>query len=270
MKAKYFLCLFLGLLSFLSSCSDDHGLAPLPGRLLVDIKFHGTPPANTQGIYLIVTPDFPPHAINELFHSSNSLPIGLDSVHTEIDLPLGHYDAISLWWYSNDTKSNLADVLSLPLDINNNLLPLGFDLTTSQPQHQMNLVANWDKVNRDASIEGTIYFNGPFPVNTLATAVAAYRYKPTVSVEYLTFLKSIDFSVGTNPYHFKLPVRNGNIEYLAVFWLPENSNLTEFQTIGVYENPAQPGEPAKFRVKTGEALTGLDIQADWSKISNPQ
>ncbi|HNW61351.1 MAG TPA: hypothetical protein PKI62_16900 [bacterium] len=248
-------------------CSGDHGLAPQPGRLVVDVFFTGTPPPTTQGIYLIVAPKFPPHAINELYHIPNSLPIDRDSVHAVIDLPYGHYDAISLWWYSNETKSNLADVLSLPLDIDNGLIPLGFDLTRENPEAFMELHPDWGRVNRDAYLEGTITFNGPFPKNTLATAVAAYSFIPTANVEYLTWLKSIDFSVGTNPYHYKLPIRSGTVSYLVVLWLPERSALTGFTELGFLEDPAKPGTPLKLKIKAGETRQGLDLYADWSKAT---
>ncbi|HPM59178.1 MAG TPA: hypothetical protein PLN72_06350 [bacterium] len=248
-------------------CSSDHGLAPQPGRLVVDAFFRGTPPPTTQGIYLIVAPQFPPHAINELYHSSNSLPIGRDSVRAVIDLPYGHYDAISLWWYSTETKSNLADVLSLPIvqDSGGLWQPMSFDLTRSNPSGYVRLYPDWNKVNRDASLEGTITFSGPFPKNTLATAIAAYAYEPKSNIEYLTYMKSIDFSVGTSPYKYKLPIRSGTVNYVVVLWLPERSSLTGFTELGFYQDPAAPGVPAKLRIKAGETRTGLDIRADWSK-----
>lgn len=248
------------------NCSYDHGIAPLPGKLAATVYFRGQAPANTEGIYLIVMPIFPPHAINELYHSPNSLPIDKDTVYTEMELPFGHYEAVSLWWYSTETKSNLADVLALPLDPNNNLLPLSFDISPENPVFKIELYANWNRVDRDAAIEGTIYFNGPFPENTLATAVAAYQYRPQEKIHYLLWLKSIDFSIDHSPYHFRLPVRHGNVDYLAVFWLPERAELADFRTLGVYENPLQPGTPGKLSLAANQVLTGVDIQADWSRI----
>ena len=251
---------------FFLVCKIDHGLAPLPGKLIVEVSFRGTPPEDTEGIYLIVAPQFPPHAINELYHSPNSLPINKKEVITELALPYGHYDALSLWWYSTETKANLADVLALPLDPYNNLRPLGFDLSPQNPVYHMKLSANWLRVDRDSAIEGTIYFNGPFPANTLATAVAAYVVEPTEPIHYLTFLKSIDFSINKNPYHYRLPLRHGSVKYLAVFWLPEKANLTDFEVIGVYMDPNNPQQYGKLSLKPNQTLTGIDIYADWSKI----
>ncbi|MCR4439478.1 MAG: hypothetical protein QHJ34_06530 [bacterium] len=261
------------------SCEVEHGIAPLPGMVRARVLFYGgPPPKNTQGIYLVVAPKFPPRAINELYHSPNSLPFKWDAVRdtvmAEMALPYGHYEAISLWWYNTETKSNLADVLALPLDARNNLLPLGFDITKEEPVFAIDLRANWSRVDRDASIEGTLYFNGPFPANTLATAVAAYVRKPEVNVEYLTLLKSIDFSVGTesdnfdaqkNAYHYVLPVRHGTVEYVAVFWLPERASLTDFRVLGIYEDPDAPGQPGKLSIKAGETKKGADIFVDWAK-----
>ncbi|MGQ9561311.1 MAG: hypothetical protein ACUVWA_12450 [Candidatus Oleimicrobiaceae bacterium] len=261
------------------ACEVDHGIAPLPGAVRAKVIFYGgPPPENTEGIYLVVAPKFPPRAINELYHSPNSLPFKWgavrDTVYTEMALPYGHYEAISLWWYNKETKSNLADVLALPLDATNNLMPLGFDITREQPIFEIELRANWSRVDRDASIEGTIYFNGPFPANTLATAVAAYVRKPEADVEFLTLLKSIDFGVGEESekfdpqrkaYHYLLPVRHGTVEYAAVFWLSERAHLTDYRVLGVYEDPAAPGQPGRLSIKAGETKKGIDIYADWSK-----
>jgi len=264
---KHFLAIMIlaGLIGV--SCHTDHGLEPLPGKLKVSVYFRGTPPANTQGIYLIVAPYFPPHAINELFHGSNSLPIDQDTVETEIVLPFGHYESLSLWWYSTETSSNLADVLALPLDPKNSLFPLGFELSKDKPETHMELYASWEKVNRDAFIEGVVTFNGPFPENTLATAIAAYRYKPAAKVHYLVYLKSIDFSINKNPYPFKLPVRHGEVEYLTVVWLPEHSNLTEFHEVGVYMDPKNPAAPGKFSLKAGQTVSNVNINVDWSLLN---
>lgn len=251
-----------GLLSL--SCDMPHGIAPLPGKIRAKIYFYGTAPENTQGIYLTVTPDFPPHAINELYQSPNSLPIDQDTVVTEMELPYGHYDAISLWFYSKDTKSNLADILAIPLDPIS-LYPIGFDLTAENPVVEMELFANWATVDKNAAIEGTIRFNGPFPKNTLATAVAAYLFEPTERIHYLVWMKAIDFSIDTNPYKYRLPVRNGLVSYIAVFWLPERADLTDFRTLGIYEDPNNPGSPGKLSLKKGQTITGIDIYADWSK-----
>ncbi|HEX9974505.1 MAG TPA: hypothetical protein VGD14_20725 [bacterium] len=250
-----------------TSCHLDHGIAPLPGKIVATVYFRGESPVNTEGIYLIVTPEFPPHAINELYHSPNSLPIDKDTVHTEMELPYGHYDAVSLWWYSTDTKSNLADVIALPLDPGNNLMPLSFDITSENPVFEIELYANWNRVARDAAIEGTVYFNGPFPENTMITAIAAYQYKPEENIHYLLWLKSIDYSIDQNPYHYRLPVRHGEVEYLAVFWLPERASLSDFRTVGIFEDPNQIGKPGKITVKANQTVTGIDINADWSTIT---
>lgn len=257
---------FIFVVVVLTSCEYDHGIAPLPGKLATTVYFRGTPPENTQGIYLIVAPIFPPHAINELYQSPNSLPIDKDTVYTEMELPYGHYEAICLWWYSTETKSNLADVLALPLDVNNNLLPLSFDVTQEKPVFEIELYANWNRVDRDAAIEGTIYFNGPFPENTLATAVAAYQYKPVENVHYLLWLKSMDFSIDQNPYHYRLPVHHGSVNYIAVFWLPQRAKLTDFKTLAFYKDHNNPDQPAKVSLTAGQTITGIDIFADWSVI----
>ena len=264
MKKKLFLLILS--LTLILHCNVDHGIAPLPGKIAVTVYFRGIAPSNTQGIYLVVSPHFPPHAINELYHSPNSLPIDQDTVYTEMELPFGHYDAVSLWWYNTDTESNLADVLALPLDPSNSLMPLGFDVTPDDPVFEIELYANWSRVDRDAAIEGTIHFNGPFPENTHITAVAAYQYKPEEKIHYLLWLKSMDYSIDKNPYHYRLPVRHGTVNYMAVFWLPERADLTDFRTIGIYPDPTNPDLPGKLSVPADTTITGIDIYADWHAL----
>ncbi len=268
---KYSLRLIVLILvvGFVTTCSMDHGISPLPGKLRVRVIFRGDPPSDTQGVYLVVAPQFPPHAINELYQSPNSLPVDQDTVVTELDLPYGHYDSYALWWYSKDSKSNLADILSLPLDPFNQLMPLGFDLDASEPIVERTLRANWSRVQRDATIKGTITFNGPFPDNTLATAIAAFQFEPKENIHFLAWLKSIDFSIDTNPYRFSLPVRSGETGFIAVYWLPEHASLTEFKTVGIYEDPNTPGHPGQFSLAPGEIVTGADISVDWSRMETP-
>ena len=267
---------FVALFVFLA-CSDDHGIAPLPGSLGVDVIFiNNRIPENTQGIYMFVAPEFPPHAINEMFLSPNSLPFrklldnpvegARDTIYTEMALPFGHYEAIGLWWYNTETKSNLADVFTLK--IGQDLLPVQFDITPEQPHVHTELWANLSRMERDASIEGTITFNGPFPEDTQITAIAAYIRKPEKKVEYLVYLVSMDFSIDENPFHYNLPVpsRHRKIDYLAVFWLSERSGLDDFQTIGFYRDPENPELPGSIRLQKNTAITGYDIEADWSLI----
>lgn len=271
MLKKVFCIVLLFLWSIFLSCDVDHGIAPLPGKLALTVKFVGEPPPNTQGIYVTIAPHFPPHAINELYHSPNSLPIDQDTVYTEIVIPYGHYDSIALWWYSSTVESNLADVLSIPYDPWK-LEPKGFDITAESPVYEMEITVVWDNVNRDAAIEGTITFSGQFPENTEITAVAAYKKKPEKNFEYLFYLKSIDFSIdmNENPYHYRLPVVNGSVRYIAVFWLPERAGLTDFRTIGFYRDPDNPDQPGKLNPQKGEVIKNIDIYADWSLIEETE
>ena len=225
---------------------------------------HGIEPLD---VYLVVAPEFPPHAINEMFHSPNSIPLGKDTVYAEMSLPFGYYEAIALWWYSEDRKSNLADILTIPLDPNNDFLPVSFELSKESPVFETNLFPSWNSVNRDAMIEGTVTFDGPFPNNTMATAVAAFDFRPEKSLDYLIYLKSIDFSIDSDPYHFSLPIRNGVVSFISVFWLPERASLTDFRTIGVYPDPQNPNRPGVVYVPPGGKVTGIDIHASWETIS---
>ena len=244
-------------------CTADYGIAPLPGRVHGKIIYRGQRPADTQGVYLIVAPQFPPHAINELYHSPNSVDTWHDTVDYEMELPFGRYEAIGLWWYGTKTRSNLADILALPLDPFHEFRPVGFELTPKKPEFEINLYANWAVVDRDAGIEGTITFDGPYPANTEATAVAAYADIPRKSTDYLVLLRSLDFSVRGNPFHYRLPVRHGTYRYIAVFWLAKRAPLSDFKTLGFYRVGDRPGS---VTVGPGETVKGVDIQASWKGI----
>lgn len=252
----------------LFTCDVDHGLAPLPGTLNLTVYFRNVAPAETQGIYLMVAPNFPPHAINEVFHSPNSLPIDQDTVHHQLALPYGHYDALALWWYSKNVESNLADVLAIPVDFTTGLKPLGFDITPEKPVVDIELIANWAKVDRDAAIEGSVTFSGPFPENTEIVAVAAFKSQPNGDLDYLIQLKSLDFSIkmNQNPYKYRLPVRSGSVGYVAVYWLPEHAGLNEFSIAGEYKDPADTSRIGLLRLKPGEVAQNVDIHVDWSKM----
>ncbi|MBN2104851.1 hypothetical protein JW835_12495 [bacterium] len=262
---------FLGIIIFFilsqSACEVDHGLAPVPGRLRAQVAFRGNPPEDTQGVYLIVAPEFPPHAINELFQSPNSLPLNQDTVWTEIDLPYGHYEAYGLWWYSKDTRSNLADILAMPFD-GMTFEPLGFTISKEEPFVERHLNANWENMNRDAAIRGTVYFEGEFPENTAVTAVAAFNQKPLSVVFYLVWLKSIDMTVekGVKQHNFILPIKSGYVGYIAIFWLAENAPLYDVQIIGEAMDPDRPGELWKKAVKPDSTLSGVEIFVDWEQV----
>ncbi len=268
LRKLVFLIVLAVLPAGLMTCNVDHGLAPLPGRLELTVIFRNEPPSDTQGIYLTVMPDFPPRAINEVFHSPNSLPIDQDTVRTEIVLPYGDYSAIALWWYSTQVESNLADILAIPIDFTGGLKPLGFTLSEDNPIESMIVRANWEKVNRDAAIEGTIYFDEPFPENTDITAVAAFKTEPQSDIDYLIQLKSIDLSVpqDVKSYKYRLPVKNGSVGYVGVFWLGQRGDLNDFMSVGEYRDPRDSTKIGILRPDAGETITGVDIHVDWSRI----
>lgn len=263
-------------LALLFACSDNNGIEPVPGRLDLEVKFweEGIPD-NTEGIYLFVAPEFPPHAINEMFLSPNSLPLtGETTVQTSIDLPYGHYEAIGLWWYNKSTESNLADLFTLKIEsyINDQnqleFRPFEFDLTPEEPVLQTDLRADLNRVDRDASVQGTINFNDDFPANTLATAIGAYSRVPVRPIDYLIYLKSMDYSIDENPFQFNLPVNSQvDIAFLGVFWLSDRSGLDDFKTLGFYEDPDNPGQPMSIHLTPNTDVTGINIDADWSIIN---
>lgn len=250
-----------------SACDVDHGLAPLPGTMRARVAFRGEPPEDTQGVYLIVAPEFPPHAINELFQSPNSLPTDQDTVWTEIDLPYGRYEAFGLWWYSEDTRSNLADILAMPFDGMTGE-PLGFTLSPEQPFIERQLNANWSNMDRDASVRGTVYFEGEFPENTDVTAVAAFIQQPQSVVQYLVWLKSIDMTVktGVRKHDFVLPLKNGYVGYIAIFWLAEKMPLYDVQIVGEARDPVNTDALWKKVVKPDSTLSGVEIFVNWDQV----
>ena len=266
------LCAAVSIAIFMvAHCHMDHGIEPLPGALHVRVAFRNEPPENTQGIYLIVAPKFPPHAINELYQSPNSISIDDDTVDAVIELPYGHYEAYGIWWYGNDLKSNLADILEMPYSHTTGLTAT-LDITPEEPVVERQLLANWDRVKRDAFIKGTISFIGDAPENTRLVAIAAFDYKPVEVVQYLAWLKSVDFSIdiNDNPHDYTLPVRHGFIGYIAMFWLAEQAGLNEIKIVGSYKNPNNPDADGWVFISEGQTVTGVDVTVDWSVLENLQ
>ena len=170
---RCFLLFVLFYTGFFTSCRTGGGLAPLPGQLQVRIIFLNKDiPPNTEGVYLFAAPRFPPHAINELFMSPNSLPLDNDTVFTQIDLPYGTYEAIGLWWFNKDTQSNLADVFTL--NLGHDLMPVQYEITPEQPVVSTTMYANLDRVERDAFIKG----RSPPPAGPLPAASSSPRGNP--------------------------------------------------------------------------------------------
>lgn len=258
--------ILLSVFLLVQSCVSDYGVEPLPGMVRGKIIYRGERPEETQGAYLIVAPQFPPHAINELYHSPNSVDTWRDTVEYEMALPYGSYEAIGLWWYGKTSRSNLADILALPLDPFHEFKPKGFQLTPENPEYTINLYANWAVVDRDGAIEGTVRFDGPYPPNTEATAVAAYADVPSKSSDYIVLLRSLDFSVTGNPFHYRLPVRHGTYKYVVVFWLAKRASLTDFKTLGFYRQLERPERPGRVKVEPGRAAKGVDIYASWENL----
>ncbi|MDZ7724554.1 MAG: hypothetical protein U5R06_17565 [candidate division KSB1 bacterium] len=261
--------LLLSSLFLLNSCQVDQGLEPLPGKIAVTINFYNEPPVDTEGIYFMVAPDFPPHAINEMFLSPNSLPIDQDTAYTELALPYGHYEAVALWWYSKNAEANLADVLSIPIDLYT-FEPMQFDITPQDPVFEYSMLADWNKVKRESSLAGTVRFNGEFPDNTDITAVAAFIEKPQRPIDYLLFMKSIDFGIktGVSHYDYLLPIGSGSVGYIAVYWLPQRAGLSEFEVVGEYMDPDNPEQYGRVVPDSGQTITGLDINVNWDAIKN--
>ena len=135
----------------------------------------------------------------------------------------------------------------------------------------IDIYANWEIVSKDATISGNITYQGDWPEDTSLLLFAIYRIKPTSELQYL-FFENVDYAqpLFTSTSSYRLSVGAGSYTYIALFWIGENiSSITDLVQIGIYEDPANPGEPGTVEVNSGDDIGNININVDFEKIIFP-
>lgn len=128
----------------------------------------------------------------------------------------------------------------------------------------------------EGTVSGTVTFIGEAPPNTESVQVIIFEKFMTPEQlldEILTtgtlpvfFLSDpLPFDQPQAPYRISVP--RGRYEWVAVVWLPTGQSLLQAVEIGTYHRPGDPGERSAIVVEARRELSGIDIVADFGRIS---
>jgi hypothetical protein len=271
-----------GAFLLLLACNIDHGLEPIRSKIGGRVVFTGDQnPDLTDEVRVAVIKQFPPRDIKELLFSDiilrnrDRLPVAPRP--WEIYLAPGSYEIVAVVWKANNESWNISDIIGIygGAFLGDQLIPPFPFKPIVIPESggvidTLTLVANLNRVNRDATVEGTITFKGPWPSNTGVVAIGAFIDVPRQGdvFDYLLKNAALDYSV---PIHvdraeFRLRVRSTEIlRYIAVMWIADSYDFATIRDIGSYRDPADPAKPGVVAPKSGRTQ-GIDINVDFSDM----
>jgi len=260
----------LGCLGIVSGirCDVDHGLEPIRSKIAGKIFFVGTAPWTTDEVRVAVIKEFPPRSLQEMLFS-DMLNFRQDTVPWEIYLPPGTYGTIVVVWKENNMSWNISDVIGLwgGTFIGDLLIPTMQSVIVpdeSSVIDTIDILANLNRVNRDAKITGRITFTGTWPVNTGIVGIGAFIDMPSQGnfIDYYFKNVALDYSVPpfVSSYDYLLRVRSTDtLKYVSVLWIDSDFDLTSIIDIGYYRDPADTSQPGQFVVPKDSTRTGVDI-----------
>jgi hypothetical protein len=278
---RIFKSCLIGLLLLYAACEIDHGLEPIRSKIGGKVFFYGDRnPDTTDEVRVAVIKKFPPQDITELmfsdiiFGNQDTLPVVRP---WEIYLPPDTYEIVAVIWKENNSSWNISDIVGMygGIFIGDQLLPpLSFPQIVIPSSNSfidtLNIQANLNRVNRDATIEGTVTFIGTWPSNTGVVGIGAFYDIPQKDnvVDYLRKNVALDYSVPTSVDRadYRLRVRSSDaLNYIAVMWIDNSYDLSKIKDIGSYRDPADPSKPGAVTL-TSHKATGIDITVDFSKM----
>jgi hypothetical protein len=262
------------------TCNIDHGLEPIRSKIGGKVFFTGDKnPDLTDEVRVAVIKQFPPRDIKELLfsdiilHNQDRMPIAPRP--WEIYMAPGSYEIVAVIWKANNESWNISDIIGIygGAFLGDQLIPPFPFKPIVIPESgavidTIDIEANLNRVNRDATIEGTITFAGPWPANTGVVAIGAFIDIPKQGdvFDYLLKNVALDYSV---PIHgdraeFQLRVRSTEIlRYVAVMWIADSYDFNTIKDIGSYRDPEDPAKPGVVTPKSGKTQ-GIDITVDFT------
>lgn len=260
-----------GLVLVFASCHIDQGIDP---QLVVPtirgkVVFQGEKPENTEWVVVVASREFPPTDPVELAETqSNYLNLSKDTVEYEIQLPnFGSYAAVGAVWKGKGEALALSDVLGIyGVSFVGLALPDTVTVTPANPVvENIDIVADYTRVNRGAAIKGRIHYSGTWPDDIEIMGIAAFAKRPQNLNEYLLYLMAINVPIPqkVRDFDYKLSVPPGTFEYIAVLSLPEGANFTDFEELGFFETARGSGIPGVVEVAKGDTLHGVDVFVDF-------
>jgi len=257
------------------NCRIDHGLEPIYSKIGGKIFFNGEIPRYTDEVRAVVVKEFPPKSVNQLLFS-DMIPYQQDTADYEIYLPEGTYDMVAVIWKEHNRSWNISDIIGLygGTFVGDILIPTFKPVTVPHEYAVLDTIdieANFNRVNRDAAIEGTVTFVGQWPENSGAIGVGAFREIPEKGnfIDYYFKSVYIDYGVATfvEKDDYLLRVHGGDtLKCIAVLWIDNTFDLTTIQDIGFYKDPQHPDQPGTVIVPKDSTLTGIDITVNFSEM----
>ncbi len=269
------LCAFL--FSPLLNCHIDHGLEPINSGISGRVFFKGEIPRHTDEVRVAVAKDFPPRNIKELLFS-DMIDFYSDTANYRIYLPKGKYDVVAVIWKEHNEQWNISNIIGVygGIFLGGRLIPTFKPVTIPSSKSFLDTIdieANLNRVNRDAKIEGTINFIGPWPENTGVVGVGAFTEIPKQGDILDYYFKSIfiDYTVSTfvEKADYMLRVHSADtVKYIAVLWIDNTFDMNTIQDVGFYIDPDDTTgtAPGIVTVPKDSTLKGIDITVDFSKM----
>jgi hypothetical protein len=265
-----------------SACEIDHGLEPIRSKIGGMVTFKGDKnPDLTDEVRVALVKKFPPKEINELLFSeiilNNSDRLPVEPRHWEIYVAPGSYEIAAVIWKANNQSWNISDVIGIyggaivgdqvipPFPFKPIVIPESGAIIDT-----INIETNLNKVNRDATVEGTISFVGQWPSNTGIVAIGAFTDIPAPNniFDYLLKNVALDYSVPIKvpQAEYRLRIRSTDaLKYMAVVWIADTYDFNTIRDIGYFRDPADTSKPGTVTPKPG-ATTGIDITVDFSRF----
>ncbi len=281
MKKYHILLLFIIIVtSIVIACEIDHGLFPVNYLIRGKIRFHGEPPDSTDRIEVFALKEFPPKDPQNFLYlgQSGSIDYKVDKdvneVNYEIKVSPTSYQLIALLWKQKNHVWNLTGILGIYTGKDGSSFAGTVEVSKEIPiVEDVDIYANWEKVNKDGFISGDISYEGKWPEDTSILLLAIYNLKPNPKNEatYFSF-ENFDYAqrLFVDSSSYRLAVNASIYNYIVLYWVGENiKNLGDLVEIGIYQDANNPSEPGKVEVSTGEEANNINIHVNFDNIEFP-
>ena len=272
---KFYLFVFVALFAALlfNACEFDQGLGLSPSKITGNVIFLGSPDTtiSVDEVRVVAAAQFPPTGVADIFFS-NAVNFGRDTASYEIVVPYGNYPAIAVLWKPRGEDWALESLLGFygfkpPLQAD----LLGVELTEQHPvASNVDIFGLWNFAQFDARVEGDLTFVGTWPEDTEMVLLGGFNRVPDLDnlLTALGFLGGINFTLPRNvsAHHYEMAVRNGEYQFLGIFWKGRNIGWDKIRCIGFYRAPDDPAKPGKFTVGPSGRITGINFIADFNTL----
>ena len=266
------LLLFITMVIWIS-CEVDHGLKPETYKIEGNILFvNGEPPENTGRIEVFAIKEFPPDDPQNFLYLARSGPLNFNAgrqVGYDLLVSPTDYDLVGLVWREKDKDWDLTGLMGFYTGEGSSILPTTVEVSQDKKvAKDIDIYANWDRVSKDTKIKGNITYEGEWPDDTQILLFAIYSVPPSSEIGYLLF-ENVDYTqpINVESSTFELAVNKGVYNYIVLYWVGNSiSNLDDLIVLGVYEDPANPGEAGSVDVRSGVEAENIDILVNFNEI----